>query len=53
MCLQKLLPKAAPDVKLLLCGPPPMISAMKGHATGLGFKVEKGVSKLDHQVFAF
>jgi len=51
--MTKWLPKPASDVKLLLCGPPPMISAMKGHATGLGFNVAKGISKLEHQVFAF
>ncbi|KAF4631696.1 hypothetical protein G7Y89_g6429 [Cudoniella acicularis] len=41
------------DVKLLLCGPPPMISAMKKSAESLGFKKAKPVSKLEDQVFAF
>ncbi|CAG8983153.1 hypothetical protein HYALB_00010301 [Hymenoscyphus albidus] len=49
----KWLPKAADDVKLLLCGPPPMISAMKKSAESLGFQKGKPVSKLEDQVFAF
>ncbi|KAH8805722.1 hypothetical protein F5884DRAFT_755283 [Xylogone sp. PMI_703] len=51
--IQKWLPKPASDVKLLLCGPPPMISAMKKAAEGLGFQKARAVSKLEDQVFAF
>jgi cytochrome-b5 reductase len=51
--IQKYLPKAADDVKVLLCGPPPMIAAMKKATEGLGFKKAKPVSKLEDQVFAF
>ncbi|ATZ52052.1 Bccbr1 [Botrytis cinerea B05.10] len=51
--ITKWLPKPAEDVKLLLCGPPPMISAMKKASEGLGFKKAKPVSKLEDQVFAF
>ncbi|OWO98059.1 hypothetical protein B2J93_8284 [Marssonina coronariae] len=51
--ITKWLPKAARDVKLLLCGPPPMISAMKKSAVELGFDKGKPVSKLEDQVFAF
>lgn len=47
------LPKPADDVNLLLCGPPPMISAMKKAAVGLGFEKPKPVSKLGDQVFIF
>ncbi|CZR69275.1 NADH-cytochrome b5 reductase 1 [Phialocephala subalpina] len=47
------LPKPASDVKLLLCGPPPMISAMKKASEGLGFTKARPVSKLEDQVFAF
>jgi cytochrome-b5 reductase len=47
------LPKPADDVKILLCGPPPMISAMKKATEGLGFTKAKPVSKLEDQVFAF
>ncbi|RYC60057.1 hypothetical protein CHU98_g6140 [Xylaria longipes] len=34
----KWLPKAAPDVKILLCGPPPMISGLKKATESLGFQ---------------
>ncbi|KAI1302557.1 hypothetical protein F5Y03DRAFT_205846 [Xylaria venustula] len=49
----KWLPKAAPDVKILLCGPPPMISGLKKATESLGFQKARPVSKLDDQVFAF
>jgi len=51
--MTKWLPKPAADVKMLLCGPPPMISAMKKSAEGLGFAKGRPVSKLEDQVFAF
>jgi cytochrome-b5 reductase len=51
--ITKWLPKPAEDIKLLLCGPPPMISAMKKASEGLGFRKAKPVSKLEDQVFAF
>ncbi|PQE19060.1 nitrate reductase protein [Rutstroemia sp. NJR-2017a BBW] len=51
--ISKWLPKPANDVKLLLCGPPPMISAMKKASEGLGFQKARPVSKLEDQVFAF
>ncbi|EFX03109.1 NADH-cytochrome b5 reductase [Grosmannia clavigera kw1407] len=47
------LPKAAPDVKILLCGPPPMISGLKKTTESLGFNKARPVSKLEDQVFAF
>jgi cytochrome-b5 reductase len=50
---KKWLPKPAADVKLLLCGPPPMISAMKKASESLGFTKARPVSKLEDQVFAF
>jgi len=46
-------PAPAHDVKMLICGPPPMVSAMKKATTALGFEPAKPVSKLDHQVFCF
>ncbi|KAI1854692.1 hypothetical protein JX265_002330 [Neoarthrinium moseri] len=49
----KLLPKPADDVKLLMCGPPPMVSGLKKAAESLGFKKARPVSKLEDQVFAF
>ena len=51
--IQKLCPAPAPDVKILMCGPPPMISAMKRATTALGFEPAKTVSKLRDQVFIF
>jgi cytochrome-b5 reductase len=50
---QKWLPKPADDVKILLCGPPPMISGLKKATESLGFKKARPVSKLEDQVFAF
>ena len=47
------LPAAADDVKLLVCGPPPMVSAIKRAAVDIGFTKAKPVSKLEDQVFAF
>ncbi|UPL01929.1 hypothetical protein LCI18_012863 [Fusarium solani-melongenae] len=47
------LPAAADDVKILLCGPPPMIRAMKSHTESLGFNKARPVSKLEDQVFCF
>ena len=47
------LPAPGPDVKILMCGPPPMISALKKATEGLGFQKARPVSKLDDQVFCF
>ncbi len=51
--LEQNLPKASDDVKILLCGPPPMVSAIKKALVGLGFQKAKPVSKLPDQIFAF
>lgn len=51
--IDKHLPKPSADTNLLLCGPPPMISAMKKAAVSLGFDKAKPVSKLGDQVFVF
>lgn len=51
--IAKWCPKPAKDVKILLCGPPPMISAMKKATVDLGFEKARPVSKLEDQVFAF
>ncbi|KAB5558235.1 hypothetical protein GE09DRAFT_105701 [Coniochaeta sp. 2T2.1] len=51
--ITKLLPKPAPDVKVLLCGPPPMVSGLKKTTEALGFQKARPVSKLEDQVFAF
>lgn len=46
-------PGPAKDVKILICGPPPMVSGMKKATTALGFEPAKPVSKLGDQVFCF
>lgn len=47
------LPKADTDCKVLMCGPPPMIGAMKKHLDELKFPPARTVSKLVDQVFVF
>ncbi|KAF2004035.1 NADH-cytochrome b5 reductase 1 [Amniculicola lignicola CBS 123094] len=47
------LPAPANDVKILLCGPPPMISAMKKATESIGYTKARPVSKLEDQVFCF
>jgi cytochrome-b5 reductase len=51
--IEKHLPSASHDVKILLCGPPPMMNAMKGYLTELNYPVPTGLSKLADQVFLF
>ncbi|KFA63541.1 hypothetical protein S40285_00306 [Stachybotrys chlorohalonatus IBT 40285] len=51
--IQKWLPPPADDVKILLCGPPPMISGLKKATESLGYNKARPVSKLEDQVFAF
>ena len=50
---QAKLPPPAKDMKILICGPPPMVSAMKKATTELGYEKARPVSKLDDQVFCF
>jgi len=47
------LPAPAPDVKILICGPPPMVSALKKATEALGYQKARPVSKLEDQVFCF
>ncbi|KAG9038007.1 NADH-cytochrome b5 reductase [Tulasnella sp. JGI-2019a] len=42
-----------PGVKTLMCGPPPMINAMKKNLVDLGFPPAQTISKADDAVFAF
>lgn len=51
--IQKWLPAPADKVKILLCGPPPMVSGLKKATESLGYKKARPVSKLEDQVFAF
>jgi cytochrome-b5 reductase len=51
--IQKHLPPTSDDIKILLCGPPPMMNAMKKHLDELKFPAPRTVSKLVDQVFLF
>jgi len=51
--IKEKLPAPAKDVKILICGPPPMVKAMKGATESLGFEKANPVSKLQDQVFCF
>jgi len=47
------LPRAGEDIKILMCGPPPMMNAMKNHLDELKYATPRTVSKLVDQVFLF
>lgn len=47
------LPAPALDMKILICGPPPMVSAMKKATEALGYEKARPASKLQDQVFCF
>ncbi|KAI9344134.1 hypothetical protein BD770DRAFT_397764 [Pilaira anomala] len=51
--LEEQLPKPANDIKILVCGPPPLVKAVTAATTELGFDAPRTVSKLDDQVFKF
>ncbi|KAJ5536018.1 Cytochrome b5 [Penicillium frequentans] len=51
--IQKFLAPADQSNKMLLCGPPPMINAMKKVLAGLGWKEPGVLSKATDQVFLF
>ena len=53
LAIQDRLPPPATDIKILICGPPPMVSAMKKATESLGYEKPKPVSKLADQVFCF
>lgn len=40
-------------IKILMCGPPPMMNACKKHLEELGYQKPRAVSKLEDQVFLF
>ena len=50
---QAKLPAPATDIKILICGPPPMVGAMKKATESLGYEKPRPVSKLVDQVFCF
>ncbi|KAG8964539.1 NADH-cytochrome b5 reductase [Tulasnella sp. 419] len=43
----------ADDMKMLICGPPPMVQAMKKHLTDLDYAPAQTISKAHDQVFVF
>ncbi|KAJ1974185.1 NADH-cytochrome b5 reductase [Dimargaris xerosporica] len=47
------LPGPAQDIKVLLCGPPPMIKAMSQNCETIGYDKPRAVSKLEDMVFKF
>ncbi|KAI4834193.1 hypothetical protein E4T44_08991 [Aureobasidium sp. EXF-8845] len=51
--LEKYMPPIASDTKILLCGPPPMVNAVKKGLTSLGFAEPGTVSKMADQIFVF
>ncbi|ORX72223.1 ferredoxin reductase-like protein [Linderina pennispora] len=51
--IQKSLPAPAEDIKVLLCGPPPMVKAMDANLTELGYDKARIISKPEDQVFKF
>jgi len=51
--LEQRMPKAGPDTKVLLCGPPGMVNATTKNLVSLGFPQPGAVSKMSDQVFLF
>lgn len=51
--LQERMPAASPDTKILLCGPPGMVSATKKNLAALGFQKPGTVTKMSDEVFCF
>jgi len=51
--IQQHLFPSSEDCKTLLCGPPPMMNAMKKHLDELKFPAPRAISKLNDQVFLF
>jgi cytochrome-b5 reductase len=51
--VQERFPPPSKDIKILICGPPPMVSAMKKATLELGYEKARPVSKLEDQVFCF
>jgi cytochrome-b5 reductase len=47
------LPAPAKDIKILICGPPPMVKAMQAATESLGYEAAKPLSKAGDQVFKF
>lgn len=46
-------PAPADDIKVLLCGPPPMIKAMQTNLEEMGYEQARALSKIEDQIFKF
>ncbi|KAJ7357077.1 ferredoxin reductase-like C-terminal NADP-linked domain-containing protein [Mycena albidolilacea] len=51
--IQTRLPASTHDAKILMCGPPPMLAAMKKHLDELQWPAPRTISKLADKVFLF
>ncbi|KAI9475875.1 MAG: hypothetical protein EXX96DRAFT_574985 [Benjaminiella poitrasii] len=51
--IREFCPAPASDVKILLCGPLPMVKAMSENLTELGYDKPRAISQLADQVFKF
>ncbi|KAJ6574819.1 NADH-cytochrome b5 reductase [Mycena capillaripes] len=51
--IQTRLPASTQDAKILMCGPPPMLTAMKKHLDELQWPAPRTISKLADKVFLF
>ncbi|KAJ6604357.1 ferredoxin reductase-like C-terminal NADP-linked domain-containing protein [Mycena vulgaris] len=51
--IQAHLPSSVLDAKILMCGPPPMLTAMKKHLDELQWPAPRTISKLADKVFLF
>ncbi|EEB05235.1 cytochrome b5 reductase [Schizosaccharomyces japonicus yFS275] len=46
-------PEPSPDTKVLICGPKPMVDAMREATLALGYEKSRAISKMADQVFVF
>lgn len=51
--IKKHCPAPAKDIKILICGPPPMVKAMQSNCESLGYDKPNALSKLEDMVFKF
>lgn len=51
--IEEHLPATHDRIKILMCGPPPMMGAMKKHLDQLKYPAPRTISKLEDQVFLF
>lgn len=51
--MKERLPAAAPDCKVMLCGPPGMVNASKKALVSMGFQAPGAVAKMSDQIFCF